>query len=139
MSDTVLDTEYLVFRTQIQGTWKAFDPWRLDRLFAVALNGELLGSVIAASRGTKQPDGSFLVVDPEESFKATERLYNATRTAFALPPLDAQGAGVGEQTVRRILGEWLLWKAQLKKNSASSPTSPAPTGSTPPASTEAAT
>jgi hypothetical protein len=112
------DTEYLLFRTQIAGVFKAFDPWRVERLFAVGLAGEPLGKAIAATRA----------VDPADAFAATETLYNAARSAFDLPPLAADGSGVGEETVRRVLGEWLAWKLLVKKNTVSSPTSSGPTG-----------
>lgn len=135
------EAECLLFRTQVNGQWCAFDPWRLGRIIARELGGEPLGKVIRDFQGEPQRDETgrvthYLPLDPQLAFDAGERLYGAIAAAFGLGPVRPDGSGVTEKTLHRLLDEYLAWKAAVKKNFASSrtstpsaaPNSPVPAG-----------
>src|SRR4051812_42934870 len=112
-----MSDDNLLFRAEVGGKVVAFDPWRVERVLSLELNGVAVGKVVAESQSA----------DADASWDATERLYRAAREAFALPPVTPDGAGVGEAVVHRLLDQWLLWKAAQKKSSPPSPACSGPT------------
>lgn len=111
--------ETLVFRFELPGNKiVAVDPFRVDRLMAVALAGETLQAVIEQS---KSPVDAL-------ALPAMEKLLEATQLAFNLQPIAVDGTGMNEKAQLRVLKEYLRWKAELKKNIESPAISSAPTG-----------
>lgn len=118
-------TETTVFRFQVQGDngplHIAVDPFRIERLLARSLGGEPLRDVLTQARAPQQT----------LAFPAVEKLLKATCDAFALELVKPDGTGHTEEAVFRVLSEYLRWKADVKKNTASPAISSPPTASPP--------
>jgi hypothetical protein len=119
-----VDDERLIFFFD-DGTGKrrAVDPFDVERALRQGLEGEPLARAVRAARS-----GVPALADP-----AVERLDRAAAAAFAMPPVAADGSGFTVRARARVLGEFLRWREEVKKNTNSKPTSPPATAS-PPAS-----
>jgi hypothetical protein len=109
--------EAAVFFVEIGGERRAYDPFRIERLLARGLEGEPLAEVLRSARGSVSALAA----------PSMEKLLSATCLAFDLTPIQPDGTGATEKVQLRVLTEFLRWRAAVKKNAESSPTSSAPT------------
>lgn len=115
-----MDERLIFFFDDGTGERRAADPFRVKRLLALGLDGEPLHKVIEQSRALVAA-----IAEP-----AMERLLAAVCRAFGLAPLQPDGSGCTEQTVLRVLTDFVRWESEVKKKAASSATSLPPTGPT---------
>lgn len=122
-----MDEENLIFRLEIKTAQGAkiiaIDPYKVDRLMAVYLQGEPLHEVIETSKSLVE----------QLAIPAMDKLLNAIQKSFGLEPLAPNGVGLTEKAQIRVLREYLRWKNELKKNigSASISSSPSAPASSP--------
>lgn len=102
-----MNDEELIFRTMIAGKMCAFDPFKVERLLAVAFKGEPLKELLASAESP---------VD-EIANPAHVTLLKGSREAFGLQEVKLDGSGgVNEVVQMRVLTEFLMWRHAVKKN-----------------------
>jgi hypothetical protein len=111
------------------GKRRAVDPFDVERALRRGLEGEPLARAVQAARS-----GVPALADP-----AVERLDAAAAAAFTMPPVAPDGSGFTVRARARVLGEFLRWRSEVKKNTNSKPTSPPATANPPGSPTRPAT
>lgn len=95
------------------------DPFRLNRQLVHLLDGSP-GTVLRALKSAEEP----------VRFEATEKIVDAARQVFGLVPFNpADGSGALDTDALALARRFIEWVDAVKKNSATTPTSPPPTDS----------